>query len=372
MCWLSTHLLPWTLEPAGYLQPQTGACRAEETQAGIQTLTSALQFSPYMKAEAGACPQPQHQTSENPQQSTIEQPQLPKSCCWRNTAINPALSLGRRRCPSHHSTRAAGRGLHHPGWKTPGLAPNPAPKGSNPFNYPGSPADLISLNFPFAQVPQPLSKPIHGDGVIPSHTKSRPAASPGLFPADARAGSYMKGAAIFCWVHSVQGLAPKGAARPFCTPHPSSASVGAEGTGRRWVSRNSASMPHTTLTTTSVPGKRGDGGHGTNMSSTHGWPQAALQEERGKLRHREWVPGLPMGDTSWCHRRVLKEMWVPEGGAKPRSWECILQAGPGSRGYSPGASSLPHSPHPPSGYFAFLKWLFAGPLAEGGTGFKCI
>lgn len=106
MCWLSTHLLPWTLEPAGYLQPQTGACRAEETQAGIQTLTSALQFSPYMKAEAGACPQPQHQTSENPQQSTIEQPQLPKSCCWRNTPINPALSLGRRRCPSHHSTRA--------------------------------------------------------------------------------------------------------------------------------------------------------------------------------------------------------------------------------------------------------------------------
>lgn len=57
----------------------------------------------------------------------------------------------------------------------------------------------------------------------------------------------------------------------------------------------------------------------------------------------------------------------------PWSWESIFWTGSDSRGCSPRASSLPPlNFHPPSGYFSLLKWLFAGRLAEGGTGFKCI
>jgi len=98
---------------------------------------------------------------------------------------------GGGRCPSHRGPETSAEGSL-PGcttWvgKPPGLAPNPAPRGSNPFNYPGPPTPdpptacsrtfscLLRSSCPTAAL-RPLSKPAHGDRLTPTHAETEPAA----------------------------------------------------------------------------------------------------------------------------------------------------------------------------------------------------
>lgn len=60
---------------------------------------------PQTQGKAGACPQPQRQTSENPQQSAREQPWLPKSCCQGNALISPSRPQGAGHVPSQRCWR---------------------------------------------------------------------------------------------------------------------------------------------------------------------------------------------------------------------------------------------------------------------------
>lgn len=84
-----------------------------------------------------------------------------------------------------------------------------------------------------------------------------------------------------------------------------------------------------------------------------------------------------MGHTEQCHCSSEGSAGT-EGGSQAQ--ELILGTGKASSGLeqalgdtAPGPPRCPPPPsHPPSGHFPFLKWLFAGRLAEGGTGFKCI
>lgn len=144
MCWVSFCLLP----PLNLLTTSSSQwCTQSQEEPGRCTDRSSSHCcSSILSQHDGggrSCPQPQQQTSENPHLNTTLQSQLPKSCCWGNALLSPALSPGRRMCAlgSLHRNLASGIAtrLHHQGWKTPGLVLDPSPKGSNPWSYPGPP-----------------------------------------------------------------------------------------------------------------------------------------------------------------------------------------------------------------------------------------
>lgn len=202
------------------------ACRAENHQVGVETGETpsfALQSSPHLKGEAGARPQPQQQTSENPHQSTTEQPRLPKSCCWGNALINPAPSYGGGRVPSHHSTETSSEGspqgcITRVG-KLLDWPQTQHQKGQTlliTWDY--RPQTLLcrdtSFMFLFAQIllpngSAPTAFQTHpwGRDLQPPRPYRGNGGSGTPFPTDGRAGSRLPDAFIFCLVHSVQGSA---------------------------------------------------------------------------------------------------------------------------------------------------------------------
>lgn len=188
------------------------------------------------------CPQPQHQTSENPHLNTTQPSRLPKSCCQGNALINPAPSLGRRTCALGSQHRNLGSGLaaslHHQDWKTPKSVLNPSAKGSNPLSHPGPPTpDPPALShIPHAPVcsnPGALQPPPKPSS---QHAGTRPASPQTLLgqwglpdslplmveqdPAS-RPCYFLLGASS-----PAQGLPPQGAARSFASPQPPSAEAG--------------------------------------------------------------------------------------------------------------------------------------------------
>lgn len=77
--------------------------------------------------------------------------------------------------------------------------------------------------------------------------------------------------------------------------------------------------------------------------------------------HQPVSPQLLGGITGTGGARRAQEL-----GKHPLGWTGLGGRWTGLRGRWTGASSLPPHFHPPSGHFPFLKWLFAGRLAERG------
>jgi len=129
----------------------------------------------------------------------------------------------------------------------------------------------------------------------------------------------------------------------------------------------------TTLTATSLPGNRGEGGT-QHRREQHPWvAPGSAAGGMGKPRHRagRWAP---RGGHLPVPPQLSEGNTGTEGGSQaqeltkhPLGW--IRLRGPQPQGP---LAAPPHVSIHLEAIFPFLKWLFTGRLAEGGTGFKCI
>lgn len=233
------------------------------------------------------CPQAQHQTLENPHLNTTQQSWLPKSCPDKSISVPGEEDV----CPRITAPKPQIGGCHKVGssrlenW----ISPESTTKGIKSFELPrttnptpscvGSHPSRSCL--PCSCSLQLLSKPSS------QHTGTRPTAPQTLLglwglheslplmaeqdPAS-RPCYFLLGASS-----SALGLAAQRAARSPLPPHTLLLLSQDQAQGV-WVMDprvpgNLATTPHTTLTTTSASGKRGD----RDTSSTHGWLQTAPQ-----------------------------------------------------------------------------------------------